>query len=63
MDIEHPPLSLLMKLGSIAVHIEEAMSKKAHVFDVVAMQSLLGDSEVKEWLELMDQKGFLPKKR
>lgn len=58
-----PPLSLLVKLGSIAVHADEITSPGAHQFDKAALQTLLTDQEVKGWLSQMDQMAFLPKKR
>lgn len=58
-----PPIGILVKLGSIAIHAEELLSPKGHDFDRVALQSLLDDPEVKEWLAVMDKMSFLPKKR
>ncbi len=63
VDTFSPPLALLVKLGSIVVHIEEATSTNGHEFDWVALRSLLADREVQQWIESMDKKGFLPKKR
>lgn len=36
-----PSCGLLVKLGSIAVHVDEMISGKGHVFDKVAIKSLL----------------------
>ena len=58
-----PQIGVLVKLGSIAIHVEEMLSSKGHHFDRVALQSLLDDPEVKEWLAAMDAMSFLPKKR
>jgi hypothetical protein len=58
-----PEASVLMKIGSIVVHISEAISEKSHEFDFAAIQSLLEDSEVLDWLEQMDKLALLPKKR
>lgn len=58
-----PSVSLLVKLGSIAVHAEEIMSPKAHDFDKTAIQTLLDDPEVFEWRKAMDKKAMLPVKR
>ena len=58
-----PPLALLVKLGSIMVHVEEASSVDGHEFDWVALRGLLADPEVLEWRKAMDAAGFLPKKR
>lgn len=56
-----PSLQLLMKLGSIVVHADEAISAKGHRFDVEAMKPLLADDEVKEWIK--DMGVYLPVKR
>jgi len=58
-----PPPTLLVKLGSIAVHLDEYMSPRGHIFDRVAAESLLRDPEVKRWLKAMDKLGMLPVKR
>jgi len=58
-----PKLSLLMKLGSLAVHIDEFLSNDNHPFDEVVIQGLLADKEVKTWLVEMDSMALLPKKR
>ena len=63
MDPLKPNASLLVKLGSIAVHAEELTSPTGHHYDGVALQSLLDDQEVKTWLSEMDKMAFLPKKR
>jgi hypothetical protein len=58
-----PTPSLLSKLGSIAVHAEELLSPSGHAFDRHALESLMSDSEVREWIQQMDDMAFLPKKR
>jgi hypothetical protein len=58
-----PSASLLMKLGSIIRHFEELTSSKAHSLDKAAIESLLSDSDVKEWFEEMDKQALLPVKR
>lgn len=60
---KNPHTSLLVKLGSIAVHAEEAISEKGHHFDISALKSLLNDHEVKQWLSEMDALALIPKKR
>ncbi len=57
------PLSLQMKLGSIAVHAEEMLSPSGHHFDRTVLEGLLKDPEVVEWLALMDASALIPKKR
>jgi hypothetical protein len=56
-------LPILVKLGSIAVHVEEMLSPTGHDFDKAAIRSLLDDPEVKAYLATLDAAGFLPKKR
>ncbi len=58
-----PPMSLLCKLGSVVVHAEEFLSGDTHQFDLLALKQLIEDSEVKEWIEKMNQMALLPKKR
>lgn len=62
-DVLHPAASLLVKLGSILVHAEELLSPDGHHFDRIALQQLMQDPEVAEWLKAMDAMAFLPKKR
>ena len=58
-----PSRTLLIKLGSIAVHAEEMLSEKGHYFDVEVLKTLLNDSDVKVWLAEMNKLALLPKKR
>ncbi len=58
-----PSISLLCKLGSIAVHAQELLSDNGHHFDRVALESLMADAEVKEWLSAMNSAAMLPVKR
>lgn len=58
-----PPITLLVKLGSIAVHLEEILSPSGHIFDRHALQTLWDDEEVKEWLAQMNKMAMLPVKR
>lgn len=58
-----PTVTLLVKLGSIAVHIEELASPSGHHFDKIAVASLLNDPEVKEWLAQMNAMAMIPRKR
>lgn len=56
-----PPLTLLVKLGSIAVHVDEMLSVGGHAFDQTATEQLLGDPEVKQWIK--DMGAYMPVKR
>jgi hypothetical protein len=58
-----PALTLLVKLGSIVVHADEATSAGGHDFDLAAMRGLIADPEVATWMKRMDAMAFLPKKR
>lgn len=63
VDCFAPSLSLLIKLGSIAVHADEALGEGGHQFDIEAMKPLLADREVQDWIASMTAKAFLPVKR
>jgi hypothetical protein len=63
MDALNPGASLLMKLGSIARHVEEMLSPGGHYFDRNALETLLSDPEVKEWMAAADALALLPVKR
>ena len=63
MDVLEPCPTILIKLGSIAVHTEELLSYKGHEFDISVLKALLEDGEVKWWLAGMDKLALLPKKR
>lgn len=56
-----PEMGLLMKLGSIIVHTEEMLSPSGHPVDKAALQSLLDDVEVRQWIRHMGV--YLPLKR
>lgn len=64
-----PPATLLVKLGSIAVHADEMRgynfnpAEHAFQFDNGALENLLNDPEVKEWIAAMTQMAFMPVKR
>lgn len=58
-----PGVGLLVKLGSIVVHVEEMLSPKGHAFDKIALEGLLKDPEVAAWIREMDRMAFLPVKR
>jgi len=55
-----PSVSLLSKLGSIIVHFQELNSADGHYLDKHALDALLKDYEVVEWLGSMAMLGFLP---
>ncbi len=58
-----PNSSLLASLGSIIVHFQEMLSSDGHEFDKRAVEGLLDDPRVVEWLEQMDQMVLLPRLR
>ena len=61
IDTLQPNPSLLCKLGSIAVHAAEMLSPGGHPFDKVALESLLSDPEVRQWIK--DMGSYLPAQR
>lgn len=58
-----PSISLLVKMGSVAVHADEYLSADGHDFDRIALQSLLKDPEIVGWLEGMRSMAMIPEKR
>ena len=58
-----PSPALLAKLGSIAVHAEEMLSPSGHVLDKAALESVMADPEVVEWVDAMRKMAMLPVKR
>jgi hypothetical protein len=56
-----PSIALLCKLGSIAVHVDEALSTEGHQLDWTVTRMLLADPEVKQWIA--DMGALLPRKR
>jgi hypothetical protein len=64
-----PPLALLVKLGSIAVHADEmndyGFDPRTHqfLFDRTELGQLLADPEVRGWLTAMRKEGLVPVKR
>lgn len=56
-----PSLSLLIKLGSIAVHADEAFSTDGRNVDVDVTKGLIQDPEVRAWIKEMG--ALLPLKR
>jgi hypothetical protein len=63
MNVFEPEKTLLIKLGSIAIHSEEILSKNVHPFDIETLKALLNDEEVKAWLSEMNNLALLPRKR
>jgi hypothetical protein len=58
-----PPLGLLVKLGSIVVHVDEMLSPLGHGYDKLTVQASLQDPEVREWIAEMTRQALLPVKR
>jgi len=59
----NPSVSVLAKLASIAVHVEEILSADGHDFDRVAIKSLLTDPEVSAFLSAGRKLAMIPEKR
>lgn len=62
-DFTKPSMTLLCKLGSLMVHVEEYLSPQGHEFDKTAIDQLLCDDEVVAWRKEMDAAAMLPKRR
>jgi hypothetical protein len=63
MDPLKPSAGLLCKIVSAVVHADEMREPGAHHFDKIALDKVLDDPEVKEWVEAMTVGGFAPVKR
>ena len=62
-DVRQPTVSLLCKLGSIVLHVEEGISPRGHTADLEAAKAMLGDPEIVAWMAAMDEVGLIPVKR
>jgi len=60
-DPRNPSLPLLMKLGSIIVHVDEWFSEDGRDVDKVVVLRAIDDPEVKQWIK--DMGALLPLKR
>lgn len=56
-----PSVPILIALGSIAVHVDEAAGPGGHAFDTIAARSALETPGLRQWLE--DMGPLLPVKR
>lgn len=63
MDPMNPSPGLLAKLGSGLRHVEEAREPGNHPADQAAIEGVLADPEVKDWMAAMDGLSMLPVKR
>lgn len=54
---------LLYKLGSIVVHVEQFLSPQGHPVDKAALEDLLRDPEVQDWLDDMGRQALVQVKR
>lgn len=63
IDIDKLPMTLMIKLGSLIVHHEEAASHKGHHFDLDVIGTLRNDPDVVELMDRLDSMGMLPVKR
>lgn len=55
-----PDLALIVKLASIARHVQEGTGAGASPLDLQAARALTEDPQVSEWLAAADSKGLLP---
>lgn len=56
-------MSLIVKLASLAVHVDEMLSSGGTVADEIAIQGLLADPEVQGFLTQLGNMALLPVKR
>jgi hypothetical protein len=48
--IQTPEITTLVKLASLVVHVQEALSPKGHGLDTAAIRALADDPSVAAWL-------------
>ncbi len=63
IDVFHPPVALVAKIGSILVHVEEGAGEGGHAYDWTAARSLLADREVQQWIKGLRAHALVPVKR
>lgn len=65
VDTFAPPTQLLVKVGTILVHLDEALGQglTPKPFTWSDVRSMLADREVQEWLTSLRAKSLLPVKR
>lgn len=63
IDTLNPPPAVLAKISSVIVHVDEMLSSDGHHFDRIALQNLLNDPDVQEWLKGMGEMALIPVKR
>jgi hypothetical protein len=56
----YPTTSILCKLGSIALEVENVVKPLAPLFDFSEVMALLNDGEVQEWLHEMRKRMLVP---
>ena len=62
MSWDNPPSNVLIILASLAVHLDEMIFGQAHDLDIAAVQGLLKNADLREWLESVPEV-LLPVKR
>ena len=62
-ETTQPDLVILMKLASVFVHVEEFLEPCGHEFDQIALQQLINDSDLRMWIEGMQDLGLAPVRR
>jgi hypothetical protein len=55
-----PSPAVAVALASVAVHAEEALGSGGHKFDVTAIQGLLSQQDVQDYLARLDGLALLP---
>ena len=60
VSVPDTPLTVLVKLGSIARHAEEFLSSGGAPEDAAAIKALLADPEIREWMAQADAMNDIP---
>lgn len=62
-DPLQPGPAILAKLASVVVHIDEHNGPNGHKNDMEAINSLLQDAELADWIVAMQELGMAPARR
>ncbi len=60
MDIS---LVLAAKLGSLVVHVQEYLSRNSNPVDRSAIETIINDPEIAEWIKVLEKDALVSVKR
>ena len=60
MDI---PITLVAKLGSLVVHVQEYLSRNSNPVDRSAIETIINDPEINAWVKELEKDALVAVKR